>query len=47
LHQQRGGEQGRDIEDWLEAERRVWTGLRKKNKEGRGRIRNEEKNDRS
>jgi hypothetical protein len=35
LHEQRGGEHGRDLEDWLEAERTVRAGMRKRNKEAR------------
>lgn len=35
LHEQRGGEHGRDLEDWLEAERLVREGMRKRNKEAR------------
>ena len=37
LHEQRGGEHGRDLEDWLEAERTVRAGMRKRNKEARSR----------
>jgi hypothetical protein len=43
LHEQRGGEHGRDLEDWLEAERTVRAGMRKRNKEARSQ--NEEKKD--
>lgn len=35
LHEQRGGEHGRDLEDWIEAERTVRAGMRKRNKEAR------------
>ena len=35
LHEQRGGEHGRDLEDWLEAERTVKTAMKKRNKEAR------------
>ena len=35
LHEQRGGEHGRDLEDWLEAEGTVRAAMRKRNKEAR------------
>jgi hypothetical protein len=35
LHEQRGGQHGRELEDWLEAERTVKTEMKKRNKEAR------------